>query len=125
MYEIFDKLLKEKGISAYKVSKETGVSTSTLSNWKNGEYVPKANKLQKIADYLDVSLEFLMTGKEDVNYLYTDENAEIMIKITEEIRKDKKTAERFYRYLSLMSDSKKSVDDMIDFMYEKENKGDN
>lgn len=125
MYEIFDKLLKEKGISAYKVSKETGVSTSTLSNWKNGEYVPKANKLQKIADYLDVSLEFLMTGKEDVNCLYTDENAEIMIKITEEIRKDKKTAERFYRYLSLMSDSKKSVDDMIDFMYEKENKGDN
>ena len=31
MYEIFSKLLQLKGVTPYKVSKETGVSQSTLS----------------------------------------------------------------------------------------------
>lgn len=64
MYEIFQKLCEEKGISAYKVCKETGITTATMSNWKAGRYKIKADKLQKIADYFEVSLEYLMTGKE-------------------------------------------------------------
>lgn len=65
MYEIFEKLLLERGITAYKVAKETGVTTATLTSWKQGKYVPKAEKLQKIADYLNVSVEYLKTGKEN------------------------------------------------------------
>ncbi|SCI17942.1 Uncharacterised protein [uncultured Ruminococcus sp.] len=34
MYEIFEKLLKERGITAYRVSKDTGISTATLTDWK-------------------------------------------------------------------------------------------
>lgn len=64
MYEIFEKLLSERGITAYRVAKETGVTTATLTSWKQGKYVPKAEKLQKIADYLNVSVDYLMTGKE-------------------------------------------------------------
>ncbi len=64
MYEIFEKLCSEKGVTAYKVSKETGITTATLSNWKAGRYTPKQDKLQKIADFFGVSLEYLMTGKE-------------------------------------------------------------
>lgn len=59
MYENFEKLLKERGISAYKVAKDTGIGTATLSNWKTGKYTPKADKLQKIADYFGVTLEYL------------------------------------------------------------------
>lgn len=65
MYEIFEKLLKERGITAYRVSKETGVTTATLTSWKQGKYTPKTEKMQKIADYFGVSLSYLMTGKED------------------------------------------------------------
>lgn len=36
MYEIFEKLLREKGITAYKVAKEAGVTQTALSNWKTG-----------------------------------------------------------------------------------------
>ncbi len=60
MYEIFEKILEEKGLTAYKVAKATGLSTSTLSNWKMGRYVPKLEKLQKIAIYLGVSVDYLM-----------------------------------------------------------------
>ena len=66
MYEIFEQLLSKYGVTAYKVAKETGITTATLSNWKRGKYTPKQDKLQKIADYFGVSLEYLMTGKEDV-----------------------------------------------------------
>ena len=66
MYEIFEQLLFKYGVTAYKVAKETGITTATLSNWKQGKYTPKQDKLQKIADYFGVSLEYLMTGKEDV-----------------------------------------------------------
>ena len=65
MYEIFEQLLKAHGVTAYRVSKETGVTTATLTSWKQGKYTPKPEKLQKIADYFNVSLSYLMTGKEE------------------------------------------------------------
>jgi transcriptional regulator with XRE-family HTH domain len=65
MYKVFERLLKERGISAYKVSKDTGISQTTLSDWKRGRSVPKTEKLQIIADYFDVSLDYLL-GKTNI-----------------------------------------------------------
>lgn len=66
MYEIFLKLLNEKGVTAYKVGKETGIAASTFSDWKSGRSVPKQDKLQKIADYFGVTVDYLMTGESPV-----------------------------------------------------------
>ncbi|WP_069998245.1 helix-turn-helix domain-containing protein [Cellulosilyticum sp. I15G10I2] len=63
MYQNFKRLLEKQGITPYKVSKETGVSTSTLSDWKTGRSTPKLDKLQKIADYFGVGLEELISEK--------------------------------------------------------------
>ena len=65
MYEIFELLCQKNGVTPYRVCKETGLTTATISNWKAGRYVPKADKMQKIADYFGVSIEYLMTGKEE------------------------------------------------------------
>lgn len=65
MYKIFEQLCKEKGVTAYKVCKATGITTATISNWKAGRYTPKQEKMQKISDYFGVSLTYLMTGKEE------------------------------------------------------------
>ena len=64
MYDIFEQLLQERGITAYKVSKDTGVTQSTLSDWKRGRSTPKTDNMKKIADYFGVTLDYLMTGKE-------------------------------------------------------------
>lgn len=64
MYSIFEQLIKEKGVTPYRVYKETGVSQSTLSDWKNGKGTPKADSLMKLAEYLGVSIEYLLTGSE-------------------------------------------------------------
>ena len=65
MYKIFEQLLSKHHVTPYKVAKATGVTTTTLTNWKQGKYTPKQDKLQKIADYFGVTLDYLMTGKEE------------------------------------------------------------
>lgn len=67
MHEIFEKLCEEKGITPYRVCKETGITTATISNWKAGRYTPKQDKLQKIAEFLGVTIEYLMTGENPGN----------------------------------------------------------
>lgn len=65
MYEIFEQLLQKYGVSAYKVAKATGVTQSTLSDWKRGRSTPKSENMKKLADYFGVSIDYLMTGKEE------------------------------------------------------------
>ncbi len=64
MYKRLEELLKEHHISAYRLAQETGISTATLTSWKQGKYAPKQDKLQKIADYFGVQVEWL-TGATD------------------------------------------------------------
>ena len=79
-YEIFERLCAERGLTAYRVSKITGIPTATLSNWKAGRYKPKDDKRRMIADALGVSLSVL-DGEVDeekqspAEYFYLDEDA--------------------------------------------------
>lgn len=63
MYEIYEHLLQKWGMTNYKVSKATGISQSVLSAWKNGISTPKADKIKLIADFFNVPVEYLTTGK--------------------------------------------------------------
>ena len=63
MYAIFEKLLKLNNCKAADVAKNTGISRSTFSDWKSGRAQPGAAKLQRIADYFGVTVDYLMTGR--------------------------------------------------------------
>lgn len=67
MYKIFEQLCEQNHITPYRVSKDTGISTATLTSWKMGKYEPKQDKLQKIADYFGVTLDYMITGEEKKN----------------------------------------------------------
>lgn len=60
MYEKFAKLLEDRDLTAYRVSKDTGIATSTLTEWKNGTYTPKVDKLMVLANYFGVSVEYFL-----------------------------------------------------------------
>lgn len=64
MYEIFEKLLSAHGISTYKFCKDTGISQSTISTWKKKNHIVGAEIAKIICEYFNVSVDFLMTGKE-------------------------------------------------------------
>ncbi len=86
MYEIFEELCEKFRVTPYRVCKETGISTGTISNWKAGRYTPKGDKLIKIAEYFGVSLEYLTTGKEPEDgpvYYLNDETAQVAQEIFE------------------------------------------
>lgn len=56
--------IKEKGLTAKKVSDLTGISTGNLSDWKGGRCLPSAEKLVSLADTLDCSVDYLL-GRTD------------------------------------------------------------
>ena len=60
LYEKFEKLLNERGVTAYEVAKQTGIQTATLSAWKKGEYTPKIDKLCKIANYFEIPVTYFI-----------------------------------------------------------------
>lgn len=60
MYEKYVALRDSKGLSDYRVSQDTGITKSTFTDWKNGRSNPKIEKLQKIADYFGVSIEYFI-----------------------------------------------------------------
>lgn len=73
MYEIYCKLRDSRCIKDADVVRATGITKSTFSDWKSGRSEPKKEKLQKIADYFDVSVEYLMTGEEPDGYYLNNE----------------------------------------------------
>ena len=61
MYKKFVQLLQERGVTAYKISKDTGISQSTLSDWA----VPKLDKIVTLAHYFGVPIEYFIDNKEE------------------------------------------------------------
>ena len=57
MYEVLERLMKEKGVKASELAKETGIPSSVFTDWKKGRYTPKADKLYVLARYFGVPME--------------------------------------------------------------------
>lgn len=58
-YELFAKIIEAKGVTPYRIAKDTGLTTVLFTDWKKGKSKPKYDKLKIIADYLGVSVEYL------------------------------------------------------------------
>lgn len=86
MYEIYCKLRDKKGVKDADVAKATGITKSTFSDWKNGRSKPKDEKLLKIAEYFEVTLDYLRTGEESSQpdgYYLNNETAQMAQEIFE------------------------------------------
>lgn len=56
-YAVFTNLLEKKNVRPADVSKATGITSVTLSDWKSNKSAPNVEKLVKIANYFGVSVE--------------------------------------------------------------------
>lgn len=70
-WDRFFSLCLENGTKPNPVCKELGFSTATPTHWKNGS-VPNADVLIKIAEYFNVSVDYLL-GKSDKKQATPDE----------------------------------------------------
>ena len=51
-YQFYESILKERGLSSYRVSMETRVPQSSFSLWKLYGVTPRFEKMSRIAAYL-------------------------------------------------------------------------
>lgn len=65
MYEIFERLLTEKGVLAVDVCRATGISQAAISTWKKRRGGITAKNAAKIAEYFGVSVAYLMGQTEE------------------------------------------------------------
>lgn len=80
MYDKFNQLLETNNVTPYRIHKETGISTATLSDWKNGKSEPKKDKIQKICNFFNVP----------ISYFYDDNTSDFSIyEIIKELCKKK------------------------------------
>ena len=62
-YDIYKKLCEDNGEKPYQLPLKLGAkSNSVVAQWKNGS-LPRPEMIQKIADYFNVSVEYLMFGE--------------------------------------------------------------
>ena len=57
-------ILKQKKLTQKELAKELGLRRPSLSDWKKNGSVPAGDVCLKIANYLKVSVEWLISGKE-------------------------------------------------------------
>lgn len=110
MYSIFEELCNKNGVTPYKVGKETKIATSTLSDWKSGKSTPKQDKLKKIAAYFNVSIDYLMTGKE---VEFTVEMAEIDLALS---NMSKQLKEYALKLAELPKEKQENIMSLIDML---------
>lgn len=60
MYDHYVELRDKKGVTDYRVSKDTGITKSTFTDWKNGRSAPKLEKLSILAKYFGVTIEYFL-----------------------------------------------------------------
>lgn len=58
LYERIEALRKERGISQGKLEKALGFSNGSVSKWKHS--MPTPERLQKLAEYFGVSVDYLL-----------------------------------------------------------------
>lgn len=65
VYDNVKKIADERGISIYRIERDTGISNGAIARWNDA--VPSSVNLMKVAKYFGVSLESLLdTGEKEV-----------------------------------------------------------
>lgn len=110
MYNKFAELLKTNGVKTSDVVKATGIAASTMSDWKSGKTIPKLPKLQKIADYFNVPVNYFL----DVDTKQLNEMAERASVVL-----DSPYVQLAKRIEALPADKRKSLEEYLCFLEQK------
>ena len=110
MKERVKQLCKEKGVSMNLAESEIGLAKGYISKLDKSN--PNAKTLQKIASYFDVSVEFLVTGKDsEPGYYLNEETAKMAQEMYEDAdmrslfdMKRKMSPERFSAHVKFMKE---------------------
>ena len=107
LYERIEQLRKSKGLSQGKLERELGFSNGSVSKWKNS--TPTLERLQKIADYFNVTVDYLTTGEGE-----SELNTTLTSRDQKEISSILSNTEQLLRQDGLMFDGNPASPEEID-----------
>ena len=86
IYSNIKRLCDENGITTYRLCKDLGFSTALMSQWKTGRQNPSGKKLQQIAEYFNVPMEFLYVGDYEPDRPEPDQDDREMNELLESLK---------------------------------------
>ena len=81
-------LRKEKGMTLKKLAEKLNIRDNTLSQYETGKRSPQLGLLQEIANYFDVSIEYISKATDKRDYPVTDNKSAIALLEKLEYEKD-------------------------------------
>ena len=102
--------MKERGITQLEFSKRTGISQSTVSDWRRKGTNPSADKIMIICDVLDISPYELLLGTENEklknynqpDYVIIDKNSREYMLVESFQRLDSDAQKRLEGYMEAL-----------------------
>ncbi len=91
-WETYEKLCSAVGKKPNQVGRELGTSSASVTQWKNGS-VPSGEKLVQIADYFNVTTDYLLGRTNEPELMPNNEEVDDNMPVTDFDRD--KTAEEF------------------------------
>lgn len=76
MIDRINELSKKMGVSISALEKNVGLSNGIIGKWRKQS--PSCDKLKLVADYLNVSIDYLLTGKENQSKALNDDEKELL-----------------------------------------------
>lgn len=64
LQKVLDKLIKDRGISARELSRQTKIPQSTINNFLSGKGPHKPDQVLVLAQYFGTSMEYLLFGED-------------------------------------------------------------
>lgn len=112
-------ICKERGIAISKLEKACGFSNGYISQLKKGVF--PTDRIKKISEYLELSVEYLMTGEESESGYYLDSDT---ARMAQEMYEDPDMRTLFDMKRNMPADRFAAHVKFMKELYEKENPSD-
>ena len=114
-YEKIKEMCEKKGVSISQCERDCGFSKGSISKIEKNR--PNSKRLQALADYFGVTMDFIMTGENPDGYYYDRETAEV----AQEIYQNKELHMLFDAARDSTPDELRKFAEMILLLKRKEN----
>lgn len=104
-------MLKERGMSQKEFSEQTGISQSTISDWKRKKTNPASDKIMLICDVLEITPYDLLSGAEEkskykqLDYIIVDKNSDDYLLLENYRKFSKNKKNRLLGYMQALAEN--------------------
>ncbi|MGP1489339.1 MAG: helix-turn-helix domain-containing protein [Peptoanaerobacter stomatis] len=86
--DIINEVMKEKNINQSELSRKTGITQSTISDWVRGKYLPRQDKIDVLAKALDVQPAYLLGFVDNEPYSLNKRDIKEIDEYMEQVEQD-------------------------------------